>query len=118
MREKKTRLSISGSRRPYRSAMSPKMNAPTGRKARVVLSVAAMVASLTANSFPIAVSVNTPRKKSRPSSVQPRKLARTAAWGEPRLVVKGSGGRGEGGGAGGGNNASGGGGALSSPGAG
>src|SRR2546429_4014427 len=55
------------------------MNAPTGRKASVSPIDAAMSASDLPNSFAIAVSVITTRKKSNASSVQPRKPAVTAA---------------------------------------
>src|SRR5712671_2028407 len=55
------------------------MNAPTGRKASVTVMVSAISASLLWNSFAIAVSAKTTRKKSNASSVQPRKLAMTAA---------------------------------------
>src|SRR5437879_3101152 len=74
-------------RRPYRSASSPKMNAPIGRKANVSVIENATAASLLPNSFPIAVSVITTRKKSNASSIQPRKPARTAGrW----LLVRGA----------------------------
>src|SRR5712671_2181672 len=55
------------------------MNAPTGRKASVTVMVSAISASLLWNSFAMAVSAKTTRKKSNASSVQPRKLAMTAA---------------------------------------
>ena len=70
---------MSGSLRPYRSAISPKMNAPIGLNASVTVIVSAIWASVLWNSFAIAVSAKTTRKKSNASRVQPRKLARTAA---------------------------------------
>ena len=77
---------MSGSFRPYRSAISPKMNAPIGRKASVTVMVSASCASVLWNSLAIAVSANTTRKKSNASRVQPRKLAKTAErW--PRGVI-------------------------------
>src|SRR5438270_3286127 len=54
------------------------MNAPTGRKAKVIVIVSASCASDFPNSLPIAVNAKTTRKKSNASSGQPRKLARTA----------------------------------------
>jgi len=69
--------------------MSPKIRAPTGRKASVMLRVAAIFASLVPNSLPMAVSVKTTRKKSKASRVQPRKLASTADCGEPRRMALG-----------------------------
>src|SRR3989442_12604696 len=59
--------------------MSPNTNAPTGRKARVSVSEKAMSASERPKSLAIAVRVMTTRKKSKASSVQPRKPATTAA---------------------------------------
>src|SRR3979409_2220503 len=55
------------------------MKAPIGRKASVTVIVSAISASLLWNSFAIAVSAKTTRKKSNASRVQPRKLAITAA---------------------------------------
>ena len=55
------------------------MNAPTGRNASVSVMDKATAASDRWNSRAIAVSVMTTRKKSKASSVQPRKPARTAA---------------------------------------
>ena len=55
------------------------MNAPTGRKASVSVIESAIALSVCPNSFAIAVSANVTRKKSNASSVQPRKLAMTAA---------------------------------------
>src|SRR2546425_95537 len=54
------------------------MNAPTGRNSSVSMSERAIAASDFPNSFPIAVSVMTTRKKSNASSVQPRNPAVTA----------------------------------------
>src|SRR5205807_2275633 len=59
--------------------MRPKMNAPTGRNARVSVIESAIAASDLPNSRAIAVSVITTRKKSNASSVQPRNPATTAA---------------------------------------
>src|SRR5437879_3632617 len=56
------------------------MNAPTGRNSSVSVRERAMAASDFPNSFPIAVSVMTTRKKSNASSVQPRNPATTAAF--------------------------------------
>src|SRR5665213_292830 len=69
---------MSGMRRPYRSAIKPKMNAPIGRKAKVIVIDRAIALSLWPNSLPIAVRTNVTMKKSKASSVQPRKLAMTA----------------------------------------
>jgi len=55
------------------------MKAPTGRNASVTVIVSAISASVFWNSFAIAVSAKTTRKKSNASRVQPRKLAKTAA---------------------------------------
>ncbi len=55
------------------------MNAPTGRKASVIVNDSAIALSGRPNSLAIAVSANVTRKKSNASSVQPRKLAITAA---------------------------------------
>jgi len=59
--------------------MRPKMNAPTGRNARVSVIESAIAASDFPNSRAIAVRVITTRKKSNASSVQPRNPATTAA---------------------------------------
>src|SRR6267154_4437594 len=56
------------------------MNAPTGRKRSVSVSERAIAASDLPNSFPIAVSVITTRKKSNASSIQPRNPAATVAF--------------------------------------
>src|ERR1035437_5604719 len=74
---------MSGMRRPYRSASSPKINAPTGRKAKVTPRVTAISASDLWNSRPMAVRHITNRKKSKASRVQPRKPASTAARWSP-----------------------------------
>jgi hypothetical protein len=49
--------------------------------------VPATAASVTPNSAAMAVRVKTTRKKSKASSVQPRKLASTAAFADPRQEV-------------------------------
>src|SRR5215813_5399032 len=55
------------------------MNAPSGRKASVSVIDSASSRSARPKSCAIAVRQKTTRKKSNASSVQPRKLARTAA---------------------------------------
>ena len=70
---------MSGSRRPQRSAIRPKMNAPTGRNSRVTKYTRAISLSDLWNSRPMAVRHITTRKKSKASRVQPRNPARTAA---------------------------------------
>ena len=71
------------------------MNAPTGRKASVTVRVTAISASLRWNSLPIAVRQKTTRKKSKASSVQPRKLANTAARWSEELALMDIAGRGQ-----------------------
>src|SRR5256885_9558042 len=56
------------------------MNAPTGRNARVTVIERAIAASDLPKSFAMAVSVMTTRKKSKASSIQPRKPAATVAF--------------------------------------
>ena len=67
---------ISGVRRPKRSARIPKMSAPTGRSINVSVMVNAIAGRATLKSFAIRSVTNVTRKKSKASSVQPRKLAR------------------------------------------
>jgi len=55
------------------------MNAPTGRNASVTVMESAMAASVVWKSFAMAVRAKATRKKSKASSVHPRKAARTAA---------------------------------------
>ncbi len=63
------------------------MKAPTGRNASVSVIENAISASVLPNSFAIAVSVITTRKKSNASSVQPRNPAITAGRWEAVLVM-------------------------------
>src|SRR4051794_24975982 len=68
--------------------MSPKMNAPNGRNASVSAMEPATAVLLVPNSPAIAVSDMPTRKKSNASSVQPRKLATTAApWPWPAAAA-------------------------------
>src|SRR2546421_2324172 len=67
---------IRGVRRPKRSARIPKMSAPTGRSINVSVMVNAIAGRATLKSFAIRSVTNVTRKKSKASSVQPRKLAR------------------------------------------
>src|SRR5947209_14510186 len=69
---------ISGVRRPKRSARIPKRSAPTGRNINVSVMVNAMAERATLKSFAIRSVTNVRMKKSKASSVQPRKLARKA----------------------------------------
>jgi hypothetical protein len=59
-------------RRPKRSASNPKKSAPNGRAARVTKIATATDFTSVPNSTEIAFSMNTSRKKSNASSVQPR----------------------------------------------
>src|SRR5690242_5230508 len=60
------------------------MNAPTGRKASVIVMERAISASVFPKLAPMDDSVMTTRKKSNASRVQPRKLAvKAAPWPEP-----------------------------------
>ncbi len=71
-------FSISGSRRPQRSAMMPKMIAPIGRMASASVIVSAMSGRVLPNDFATSSMTNVRTKKSNASSVQPRKPASTA----------------------------------------
>ena len=77
--EKKRRFAISAFFRPMRSASRPNSSAPTGRNISVSVSEKTIALSVTPNSVAMVVSVYVTRKKSNASSVQPRKLAATAA---------------------------------------
>jgi hypothetical protein len=68
-------LRISVGRRPYRSAISPKRNAPTGRITSVQKIASAITLIPTWKSAAIACRQIVSRKKSNASSVQPRKQA-------------------------------------------
>ena len=66
---------ISGMRRPKRSPSKPKINAPTGRIASVMVIAYPRSATLVPKSCAIGTITNVSRKKSNASSVQPRKQA-------------------------------------------
>src|SRR6202166_985609 len=66
---------ISVIRRPYRSAMSPKRNAPTGRIASVRKIASATAETFAWNCVAIALTQNVRIKKSNASSDQPKKQA-------------------------------------------
>src|SRR5690348_4861636 len=67
---------IKGVRLPKRSARIPKMSAPTGRSINVRVMAKAMAGRATLKSLAIRNVTNVTRKKSKASSIQPRKLAR------------------------------------------
>src|SRR5579872_5844488 len=67
---------INGTRLPKRSASMPKMIAPTGRIASVTVMVSATIATVCLKSSAIWETTKLTIKKSKASSVQPRKLAR------------------------------------------
>jgi hypothetical protein len=71
-------LIIKGSRRPQRSAMMPKMTAPIGRVASATVSASAISGRLRPNDRAISSMTSVRMKKSKASSVQPRKPAMTA----------------------------------------
>src|SRR6185369_17439622 len=70
--EKKMMSAISTGRRPKRSPSQPKQKAPIGRAASVRKTPCATAFTSVPNSFEIAESMKTMRKKSKASSVQPR----------------------------------------------
>src|SRR5215472_14314110 len=76
--EKKTTLVINGMRRPYRSVISPKTSAPTGRITSVTNNDATISPFATWNSWASRSIRKTTTKKSNASSVQPRNEAATA----------------------------------------
>src|SRR5215471_15804863 len=71
-------FNISGNRRPYRSAMRPKMIAPIGRVISARPTVQAMSARDRPNAVATSCTMKVRTKKSKASSVQPRKPASTA----------------------------------------
>ena len=79
-RPENNRMSITSTgRRPNRSASMPNTRAPKGRAARVRVLATATAGMSVWNSLAMALNMNTIRKKSKASRVQPRKLAPTAA---------------------------------------
>ena len=70
---------ISTGRRPNRSASMPNTSAPNGRAASVSMLATATAGTSVWNCLAMAENMNTIRKKSKASSVQPRKLAATTA---------------------------------------
>src|SRR5436305_9591765 len=81
-------FAISGMRRPKRSASIPKMIAPTGRNTSVAKSVKMIRDFDTLNSAASLSNRKTITKKSKASSVQPRKPAATA-WRELDCMRRG-----------------------------
>ena len=73
--EKDTTLSISVGRRPYRSAIAPNRRAPAGRITSVQKIASATCFTPAWKSTAIAFRQKVSRKKSKASSVQPRKQA-------------------------------------------
>src|SRR5215831_11960510 len=71
-------FNISGNRRPYRSAMRPKTIAPIGRVISARPTVQAMSARDRPNAVATSCTMKVRTKKSKASSVQPRKPASTA----------------------------------------
>jgi len=71
-------LSISGMRRPYRSAISPNTIAPSGRIASVSVIASAICGRVFPNAFATSSMISVRMKKSNASSVHPRNPARTA----------------------------------------
>jgi hypothetical protein len=71
-------FSISGTRRPKRSAMMPNRTAPTGRIASVAVSASAICGRVVPNDAATSSITRVRTKKSNASKVQPRKPAKTA----------------------------------------
>lgn len=64
---------MSGIRRPNRSPSNPKINAPTGRIASVIVIAQPTSITLRPKSWPTVGITNVSKKKSSASSAQPRK---------------------------------------------